>query len=149
MPKAFKFSLQKVLDVRKHKEEQKAIELFKAEQALNAEKSKLDTLKISKQKALDKKEEKKIDLTSIRIEHDYIVGLSDKIDKQTVQVQKVNKKVDKNRAHLIEAVKEKRAVEILKDRKQEIHKKEQNLEQAKVDNEIAIRISQKNKKDKA
>jgi len=35
MAKVFKFSLQKVLDVRKHKEDQLAIELSKRKAALN------------------------------------------------------------------------------------------------------------------
>ncbi len=152
MAKSFNFSLQKVLDVRRHKEEQKSIELHKAKQALAQEENKLMHLKTTKQTWLKKKEKRKKKkqqnkLQYLKITTDDIVQLNDRILNQSDRVQKSNEQVNTIHDLLMEAMKDKKIVEKLKERKQEAYKKEIMKQQSKIENEVAIRIAVRNKKE--
>lgn len=150
MAKSFNFSLQKVLDVRKHTENQKAIELSKARRALQKEEKKLDQLKKNKEDIMQNKDgagkkEKSVDLNLLKVKNDYIVQLNDNIENQIGEVDRNDKIVNIQHEKLIQAARDKKILEKLKERKQEVHKKEANLDQSKKDNEISIRVSMQNK----
>jgi flagellar FliJ protein len=142
MAKAFKFSLQKVLDVRKHREDQLAIELSKFKAALNMETFKLMQLQDDKEGALqmkDSSDRENLNLNNLIISQSYLEQLNHSIIKQREEIKKKNKQVLSGRQELTEAMKKKKAVEILKERKQEEYKKEIRLIENKIIDEVAVR----------
>jgi len=142
MAKAFSFSLQKVLDIRKHREDQKAIELSRKKAALNKEKEKLKQLRSQKNKALDDestKENSDLNLNTLIVMKEYIEELNSRIKHQNQRVEDKGEQVRKSHKKLVEAMKKKKIVEILKDRKYEEFKKTTNLNETKMIDEIAVR----------
>jgi len=150
MAKAFNFSLQKVLDLRKHEEDQRSIELTKAQQKLMNEEIRLKKLNQSKEEVLQKDStesdsEVDISLTELKVTTQYIEQMNEEITLQKDQVKKSNKTVEKNRENLLSAVKNKKVVELLKERYSEKYRKIRNLEATKNESEIALRVSMRNK----
>jgi flagellar FliJ protein len=149
MPKKFNFPLQRVLVVRQHEEEQKAIELSKARSILDRENEKLMNLANNKEEFFDQgsRRRQRTDVHHLRLETDYLNQLNNAIFNQTRTVQKNEKAVQKRTDELRAAIQKKRIVEILKEHKLEDYKTELSREQLKRDNEIAIRMehSKKNK----
>lgn len=146
MAKAFNFSLQKVLDMRKHFEDQKAIELSKAQKELNEEKTRLKLLRDRKEEALRSKEiQDKVSLNGLKVMKGYIAQINDNILHQNRQVKKSDQKVFEHREKLVEAVKDKKMVETLKDRHREEYRRMKNLTETKTIDEVALRVTQKTK----
>jgi len=150
MSKAFNFSLQKVLDVRKHTEDQRSIQLSKSQQELQKDQDKLNELNQNKLKALENDSfgstsQIEISLMELKVTNQYIEQINKEIIMQKSQVKKSSKNVEKNRDELLDAVKDKKVVELLKDRYSEKYKKVKNLEASKNENEIALRLSLRNK----
>jgi len=142
MAKAFKFSLQKVLDVRKHKENQLAVELGRRKAALNQETFKLQQLHMDKDDALRMKDaaaKDSLNLRSLIISQSYLEQLHNNIDKQYKIIEKKNEQVVLGRTELTEAMKQKKAVEILREKKLEEHKKEVRMIENKIIDEVAVR----------
>lgn len=146
MAKSFNFPLQKVLDVRKHTEDRKAVELGLAQEVLMKKKDKLDLLRRNKESVL-KDVKLKISLGQLKIKSEYIEQINYMIQNQKTQVKKSNEKVAKKRNYLLEAVKDKKAVEILKDRHIENVRKTRKLAESKIENETAIRMVMRTKED--
>jgi len=89
MARAFRFSLQKVLDVRRHREEQKAIELGKANRTLQTEQNRLEKLNSEKEVHLNESNEgsnKRPNLQTLMINGSYLRQLSEQIDSQEIRV---------------------------------------------------------------
>jgi len=147
MPKKFNFPLQRVLVVRQHEEEQKAIELSKARSVLDKENAKLLHLANDKETFFDEgsSRQNRTNVHHLRLETDYLNQLNAAIFNQTRTVQKNEKAVLNRTEELRAAIQKKRIVEILKDHKLEEYKKEMNREQLKKDNEIAIRMEHSKK----
>ena len=104
MAKAFNFSLQKVLDVRRHKEDQKAIELGKAKSSLLQEQHKLQRLNESKESILNDKKQVETahpDLNAIKINGSYLLQLGDDINDKKDEVRKKGKVVTVRRDELL------------------------------------------------
>ena len=142
MAKVFKFSLQKVLDVRKHKEDQLAIELSKRKAALNLETFRLQQLHMDKDDALHMKglaSKENLNLNSLVISQSYLEQLDNNIQRQYKIIEKKNEHVALGRQELTAAMKQKKAVEILRDRKLEEYKKEIRLIENKIIDEVAVR----------
>lgn len=153
MAKGFNFSLQKVLDVRKHTENQRSIELSRAQQEFRKEQERLQSLNENKTKVLNTDHFEttspvEISLNSLKVTNNYIDQLNRDITRQQDQVSQTGQKVDDNREKLLSAVKDKKVVELLKDRYSEKFRKMKNLEASKNESEIALRIAMKNKGDK-
>lgn len=146
MAKSFNFPLQKVLDVRKHTEDRKAVELGLAQEVLMKKKDKLDLLRRNKESVL-KDVKLKISLGQLKIKSEYIEQINYMIQNQKAQVKKSNEKVAKKRDYLLEAVKDKKAVEILKGRHIENVRKTRKLAESKIENETAIRMVMRTKED--
>lgn len=141
MPARFSFSLQKVLDLRAHHEEQAALDFSKKKAALEYEKKMLNALHEKKEEVMNnaEKDEERADLRSLIIVQNYINDLNGKIDKKKEQVSQKNKLVKKSLAELTEAVKKKKIMEKLKEHKYEEHKKKNRLSENKLIDEVAIR----------
>ena len=113
MAKAFKFSLQKVLDVRKHREDQLAIELGKHKAALNLETFKLQQLHDNKEDALHIKgitAKENLNLNNLIISQSYLEQLDGNIKTQREEIDERNEQVLLGRRELTEAMKKKKAV---------------------------------------
>lgn len=149
MARAFNFSLQKVLDVRRHKEDQRAIELGKAKSSLLHEQQKLQQLNESKESLLNDNNQAETvhpDLNTIKISGSYLLQLGDAIGNQKDEVHKKGKVVISRRDELLGAVKDKKIVEKLKERKFDEHKKEVLKAEHKKDDEVAVRMVNQNKR---
>jgi len=148
MAKTFQFPLQKVLDLREHKEEQKSIELGKAKAEMNRVQNKLDNLNTKKNDFLDAECESlntRTDLNSVRISAGYMHQLNTQIDQKNVSLKMKTKKVTQRREELLVAVKDKKIVKKLKERKQEEYHLDQRKYAAKRDDDVAIRIANQNR----
>jgi len=148
MAKAFNFSLQKVLDVRRHKEDQKSIALGKAKSVLLQEQQKLHQLTESKESLLNDKNHAETahpDLNAIKINGSYLLQLSDDIDNQKTEVREKGKVVSSRRDDLLGAVKDKKIVEKLKERKFDEHKKEVIKAEHIKEDEVAVRMVNQNR----
>jgi len=151
MAKAFRFSLQKVLDVREHKEDQISIELGKAKTALRKKKDELRHLEdeknqeISDSKRLDTSHP---DLNAIRIAGIYIRQLSGAIEETGLQVDKKKIAVNERRVELLAAMKDKKIVEMLKAKKMAEHKKEILKTEHKNEDELAVRTFSRKKQER-
>ncbi len=148
MAKAFQFSLQKVLDVRRHREEQRAIELGKANRELQTEQQNLERLNTEKENHLTTGSEesvKKPNLNSLMINGSYLRQLSEHIDLQEIRVKNSKKRTEDRREELIAAVKKKKIVEKLRERKVEEYKKEVLRDEQKKDDEAAVQMTNRNK----
>lgn len=143
----FSFSLQKVLDLRKHHEEQAALDYSKKKAALELEKRVLQNLKNEKQEALDgnRNEQVHIDLNRVIIAKDYILGLDGKIAIKKEDVKNKNEIADQSLRELTEKVKKKKIMEKLKEKQYEEHKKKNRLLENKLIDDVAIRNAGRNK----
>ncbi len=144
MARAFHFSLQKVLDVRRHREKQRKIELSKANRKLLQEQSELDKLNIEKEAHLNigsTNGDDTPDLNTLKVNGSYLRQLSEQISAQRTEVKKTEKKTEERREELIEAVKKKKIVEKLRERKMEDYRQDLVKQEQKKDNEAAVRIT--------
>lgn len=148
MAKAFQFSLQKVLDVREHRERQKSIALGKAQTEMQHVQQKLEQFKDKKKSFLVDEEQSEIgtsDLQTIRIKAGYIHQLNTNIDRKNKELKQKQNKVGQKRNELLHALKDKKIVQKLKEHKQEEHKQDIRRSDAKRDNEVAARLVNQNR----
>ncbi len=152
MAKAFRFSLQKVLEVRRHKENQKAIELGQARHDLFREKDKLIRLEDEKNSffsTIGNEENGNMKVTALQINESYLTDLNEKIKHQHVSISEKEQVVEDKRQELLQVSKEKKIVEKLKDKQWESHKKDIRRQLTKFEDEVAIRVTQKGNIDHA
>jgi flagellar FliJ protein len=149
MARKFKFSLEKLLDVRKHKENEKSIKLSNARYALQEEKQKLNHLQQNKKAFLSQANNKTVaNIREITMRHHYMLQLNTKIENQNEQVSDFNKKVEFRKGKLVEAMKDVKAVETLKEHQFDAYQKEANQKIQKQEDEAALRIFQNKKREK-
>ena len=152
MVKIFRFPLQKVLDVRQTIENSKAIALSRSQIQLSSDKAKLKNLNTKKDTYLDSGTNSNsmhlaLSLNDLKISTDYINQLNNMIQNQTGEVEKSNQIVDKDRNVLIEASRDKKVVEKLKEHHLERYVKDNRSRSIKQESEIALQVTQKNKQD--
>ncbi|HHJ53404.1 MAG TPA: flagellar export protein FliJ [Caldithrix abyssi] len=148
MAKAFRFPLQKVLEIRKHKEDQKAIELGQARHELFKEQQNLERLNRQKENlfaSVDEQKIKKMDVVNLQVTESYLVDLNEKIKSQKITIKNKQQLVDEKRQELLKVSQEKKIVEKLKERQWQAHKKDVRKELNKLEDEVAIRVTQKGK----
>ncbi len=146
MAKAFNFSLQRVLDIRQSIENQKTIELSNAQVAFRVEEEKLNHLKEKKETVMGTddgtlEQPVKIDLNSLKVNQIYLEQLSREINVQTREVKKSDDVVTRHRELLMHARKDKKVLELLKEKYLMEYKKTKNREETKNESEVAIRIA--------
>lgn len=150
MAKSFHFPLQKVLDVRQITEDRQAISLKNSQMSLNKEKEQLENLAQKKDAQLkvdeyDSVDDVNLSLNELQVTVDYISQLNNRITNQIQVVEKSNGKVEKERDDLIEASKEKKIVEKLRERQLTNYKDNYRKKMTKEESEIALRVILKNK----
>jgi flagellar export protein FliJ len=80
--------------------------------------------------------------------HHYMLQLNTKIENQNEQVSDFNKKVEFRKGKLVEAMKDVKAVETLKEHQFDAYQKEANQKIQKQEDEAALRIFQNKKREK-
>lgn len=144
MSKAFRFPLDKVLNLKEAMEEFRAVELEKSKRAYREEQSRLNTLKSMKSGSLDRaphnaQSVKPISVKSLQMSMDYIDQLNNRIKQQSSQVNRSLNSVVNNREELIVASKEKKVMEKIKERHLAVFMKKYRRRIRKEEDEVAIR----------
>lgn len=137
MPK-FTFRLQPVLNIRNQQEENLKNEMGKAIQKLEEEKQKLHSLEDKESQIVDEfnKKTKKTTVKSLLQFNDYIGFLKSDIMTQKENVNKAAVNVDKVRGDLIKAVKNRKIMDKLKEKKKEEYVQEEKKLEHKANDEI-------------
>ena len=128
----FKFSLQKLLEIRENKEEKSKQSFIDAQRQKRVVEAKLNELQESydKHRAFDKNQT----LIDQKIKHNYLHAVTIGINEANKELEKKSKLVEERREKLKIDQIEKKTVEILKDKKKEEFLKEQNrIEQVRND----------------
>lgn len=135
---AFSFRLQPVLNLRLQTEDNLKNELGKALQLLELEKKKLWQLENELNELVDEfnKKTKKTTVRKLIEVKEYLSLLDSKIKKQKENVNSAMLNVDKIREELLKAVKERKILEKLRERKYEEYQLEQKKLEQKTNDEI-------------
>lgn len=146
MPR-FQFRLQQFLGVKEQIESQKELEYAKAIRTLEEEKQKLADFINRKDDAVEnlrKSVAKKISPFEIRRYNNNIERLKHQIRVQEERVEAAKNFVEQKRQELVQAMKERKALEIVKDKQREEFLKEQDMaERKQVDELISFKHSEK------
>ncbi len=145
MAKAFDFRLQRVLNFRQSVERQKKVELSLAQRLQLQEKEKLNHLQTQKEQEINTAPNAndtldRLDLHLLKVRNDYLTQLTEKIKEQSGRVVQAEKVVEKKREILLNARKDKKVLEILKDRYVNEYKKMKSQEESRLESEIALRM---------
>ncbi len=145
--KGFKFKLQTLLDVKEKIEEQKKVELGKANQKLDIEKNKLETFIQNKQNAIIQQRKMASNMVNVKLYTEYghyIKKLDISIEQQRKQVQIEEKNVEKAKENLIAIIKERKAYEKLREKKLEEFRRDLlSKEQKSADEIVTYKHSKK------
>jgi flagellar FliJ protein len=128
----FKFSLQKLLEIREDKEEKSKQSFIDAQRQKRVVEAKLNELQdnYEKHRGFNKNDT----LIDQKIKHNYLHAVNIGINEANKELEKKNKLVDERREKLKVDQIEKKTVEILKDKKKNEFVKEQNrIEQVRND----------------
>jgi len=125
----------------------KAIEMKKSQAEIMVNKQALSKTQYEKDSILAKKksgsEPERITLHSLHNRTDYVDQLTSKITDQGILVEKSEERAEQKRLSYVKASTHKNAIEKLKERHQEKFRKTVNQEVAKIENEVAARISRR------
>ncbi len=150
MAKRFKFRLEAVLEVRQSVEDQRKVELGKIQSQINAIRDQLAGQKAERETSLKElnflEHESTPNLQQIRMMRQYIAALSKKTTQLHQEVKGLEAQAELRRQELVEAAKERRSIEILKERDQAAWQKALDLAEAKETDEIAGQLATRNRK---
>jgi len=135
----FNFKLQSVLDLKVQMEDNKKNEFGSAVQKLEYEKKVLENIKHEKEKNINvfgNELKNKAKVSTIRQINSYISLLGQKIEVQKENVNKASNIVDKKREELLEAVKERKIMDKLKEKEYCLFLKQELKEEQKIIDEI-------------
>jgi len=136
----YKFTLQSLLNHRKHIEENLDRELGRIKRAVNHEKRKLENIiknKIKGTKELQKKQGDGKKVYEIILCFNYLDKLSKDIDKQKRCLKDVEKEYDIKRSELIEAMKKRKTLERLKEKEMKAFNYSKMKVEQNIMNEVA------------
>ena len=134
--KKFKFSLEKVLSLREFEEKQAQIELGKAQSVVNDLNEQLKFIASERLKSNESRS-KSSDLTFLMSIENYINGLDYKKEKLIEELAQAQIILEEKRAIVVEAIKKRKSLEKLKEKQFEEYKKQYNLEEEKILDEIS------------
>ncbi|KAA3617623.1 MAG: flagellar export protein FliJ [Calditrichaeota bacterium] len=141
----FNFPLQKLLNLKKYSEDQKAISLGQAQAALNKELYQLKTFEEMKNSLFNGDDFISVNLNALRSSNEYLIQINNQIEQQKQKIALAEKEVDEKRTVLMKANQEKKSVELLKDNQKQVFKKEANRVSQIKEDEVASRIVQSNR----
>ncbi len=134
--------MQKLLKIKKYNEDQKAIELGEVQAKLNKEIYQLNVFSEMKKSLFEGNDFLTTNLNSIRSSSEYLLQINNNIVRQKDKIELIKKEVEAKRAVLIEANREKKSVELLKENQQQAYRKEANRVARINEDEVASRIIQ-------
>ncbi|MEF2111142.1 MULTISPECIES: flagellar export protein FliJ [Clostridium] len=136
MGDAYKFRLQKLLDIRQDFEDKSKLEFKEAQREKNIVENELNNLKetYKTHRNIDAYES----IIKQKIKQNYLNALNYAIDKSTIVFEDKGKILDKKREELKQCQVEKKTVEILKEKQKIAFLKEQNLIEQKSNDEFAL-----------
>ncbi|WP_259473299.1 flagellar export protein FliJ [Clostridium estertheticum] len=136
MGDAYKFRLQKLLDIRQDFEDKSKLEFKEAQREKNIVENELNNLKetYKTHRNIDAYES----IIKQKIKQNYLNALNYAIDKNTIVFEDKGKILDKKREELKQCQVEKKTVEILKEKQKIAFLKEQNLIEQKSNDEFAL-----------
>ena len=134
--KGYKFNLQKLLDIRKDREEQCKIQFQNAQKLKMDVENKLVYLKDSYRKYSCETVDESV--IGRKIRHQYLINLSHNIECTTVELRKKEEEVEKVRVDLKQKQIDRKTVETLKEKDKIAFIKEQNLLEQKANDEFAL-----------
>ncbi|MCL5256736.1 MAG: flagellar export protein FliJ [Chloroflexi bacterium] len=142
MPKRNAFRLQPVLDYREHVEETLRVALAELERLLQKETKTLGILRdrhvVSMEGMLGHQESAQLDVPRIGLDLLYIQSLEERIKVQEQLIASIQDAVDRQREQLIEAAKEKKQLEKLKESAEARVKQELKLEENRTTDDISM-----------
>lgn len=143
----FKFNLQTVLKLKEQLEQNAKNNLGKATKVLEQEEKALEELFVYKEELIKSFKEKSKQGTNVQelINHNnYLLKLNKRIKNQNQNVDIARRNVDKQRQVLVEASREKKVLEKLREKKFEEYMKEEYKKEQKITDEIvSYKYSQK------
>jgi flagellar FliJ protein len=142
MGKTFLFPLEKVLDYRKKIENQKTEALSQSRKKKKELEKNLENIEDKKQLIINGNHEK-LTVNQLSISTDYLNQINKEIEGEEHQINVAEKEIENRLGKLKSASKDKKAVEKLKERKFDEHKKNIKRYDRKKTDEIANRKSQK------
>ncbi|MBU3155088.1 flagellar export protein FliJ [Clostridium estertheticum] len=136
MSGAYKFRLQKLLDIRQDFEDKSKLEFKEAQREKNMVEKELNSLKenYSAHRNIDAYES----IIQQKIKQNYLNALNYSIDKNTIVLEDKGKILEQKREKLKLCQVEKKTVEILKEKQKITFLKEQNLIEQKSNDEFAL-----------
>lgn len=134
----YKFRLQKILDYKDTVEGLKKSEYSIAIQKLNDEEEILSEYLSRKSEVIEDLEglNKKMSIGSLKMYNNYIIEISTMIENQKIIIEQETKNVEKAQVELLEAMKEKKGFEKLKEKDHKEYIVEEKKKEAKVIDEI-------------
>jgi flagellar protein FliJ len=136
----YKFSLQSLLNHRKHIEENLEKELGRIRRVVNNEKRRLENIRKEKIKCRGEIQKRQGDgkkVNEIILCFNYLDKLSKDIDKQKRCLKDVEKKYDIKRSELIEAMKKKKTLDRLKEKEMKVFEYSKMKVEQDIMNEVA------------
>ena len=144
---AYRFSYQKILDVKQIQEDQISTEVVLARNKLNKEKDTLSELEDKKSKALNDEKAKTENSADLLRHNSYVKQVNQTIEKQKKQIQKKDEMLSSKKDELLEASKSRKILDKLKESDLKKYNLEQNRKEQKEIDEIGAKIAH-NKKEK-
>lgn len=136
----FKFKLQALLKFRKSQEEEKMREMALINSEVVEKNLKITDLRSNrKENIADFTVEtgKATNINTLRLYQDYLAGCDHDILDTTYEVAKVTERLDRKREELVEYVRRRRALELLRDRQEKNYNLHMKRHEQKVTDEIA------------
>ena len=134
--KKFKFSLEKVLSLREFEQNQAQIELGKAQSVVNEINEQLKFIASEIVKSNESRSNS-TELNFLLSVENYLNGLKYKKELLLEELAKAQLVLEEKRAIVVEAIKKRKSLEKLKEKQFEEYKKQYNLEEEKILDEIS------------
>ena len=140
----YKFTYQKILDVRNIQEDQKSTETASTQRELKEKQEKLEKLRELKTKHVNGNGEKTNSNPHEMLLNDfYLNQVNNKLENQQKEVEKKESELKEKRAELLEATKSKKIMDKLKETEFRNYKKEEDRKDQKDLDEIGAKMTKK------
>tara|TARA_B110000263_G_C14963475_1_gene353701 strand:+ start:103 stop:546 length:444 start_codon:yes stop_codon:yes gene_type:complete len=143
---AYKFSYQRILDVRQIQEDQKSSEVASAQNELNNELDELSKLEAKKFSVLNDEEHLTDNTLELMRQNSYVNQVNENIEKQRVRIEKKERNLNSKQDELLEASKSRKIMDKLKKSDLEKYNIDQNRKEQNQIDEIGANIALKNRR---
>ena len=135
--KRFRFSLEKILDLRKHREREAEVELGRAIGELTEIENKIKTLALEKTRAAKERFSLNNTIMEIQSYELYIVRLDHSRDRLLEEAAKAELKVEAARTVYLEASRDRKVFDKLKEKQETEYRREMLIEDTKVLDDVS------------